>query len=80
MSRTVTVDLSEVFHLFKDMQVRLDSLNGRRIPGDVGGRERSAALAEISKELLFLGHLCDKARLASLDQYHSTRGYMPTSP
>ena len=73
---TVKVDLSTVLTLVGDMQRRMEKIDGRRVPGNITGRERSAALAEISKELLFLSHLCDKVRVATLDQYHATRGFV----
>lgn len=45
------------------------------------GRERTASLAEGTRQLLFLAHVCDKAKVAVMDQYHSSRGFpLPITP
>lgn len=39
-------------------------------------RDTSAAKARVAKELLYLAHLCDRARLQVMDEYQVTRGFV----
>lgn len=83
MARTETekqgstqLELDDVRDVLLHMVSRIQQLNGTAIPAEtIRGRDRSAALAPLHKELLFLAHLADKARVGINDEYHRTRGY-----
>lgn len=71
----IEIDLSVFRDLLDSIDDLSDKLDGQKIPSRLQGRERSAALAVVAKDLLFLSHLCDKARVAALDAYHASRGF-----
>lgn len=70
-----TVNLSAVHDLLGAALDRAIALDGREIPERMAGKSRSAELAEINKDLVFLSHLLDKARVLTLDAYQSVRGF-----
>jgi hypothetical protein len=76
-SRSTADNLSvnlDVVHDYLDHAVALNrALNGGGVGPEV--RDRSAALARINKELLYLAHLCDAARVAAMDEYQRLRGF-----
>lgn len=70
------IDLDDVRDVLLHVVGRVQQLNGTEIPDEnTRGRDRSAALAPLHKELLYLSHLCDKAKVAINDEYHRSRGY-----
>lgn len=74
------LDLDEVDRLLRIAREIAESLAGTEVPADHGVEPRElrrnrATLAELSRELLFLRHLCDKAGALVADQYHALRGY-----
>lgn len=76
------VELRGPQRLLTTCLTRMNELDGRRIPQGTG-REASAALADVTRELLFIAHLCDSARSAVLDEYHLSRGFtdhLPMTP
>lgn len=78
MSGDVRVDLGQVNAAIASAIQQVDVVDGRLVPGALKGRDRSAELGAISKDLLHLAHLCDKARVLVMDEYHRTRGFTAT--
>lgn len=70
-----SIDLTPVRDLLATAQEQLAEFDGREIPQAARGRDRGAEMAEITKSLLFMAHLLDKARLLVLDEYHVARGF-----
>lgn len=75
MSEFESLDLHDVRELLKSALAKVDDIDGRQLPDQARTRDRSAAIAAVAKELLFLAHCCDKARLLVMDEYQMTRGY-----
>ena len=73
-SAGATLDMTAVRELLTLASEGLAHLDGYRVPARQGGRSRTAELAVASKELLYLAHLLDKARVLVLDEYHVVRG------
>lgn len=71
----VELDLSECRDLLMAAVAELQRLHGTKVPAAARGRERGPTIADVQKGLLFLGHLCDKARISALDEYHTVRGH-----
>lgn len=69
-----TVNLGAASANLELLQRRLVDLDGTAIPPKASGRARSAELAELTKELLFLTHLCDRVKTAIMDEYYVSRG------
>lgn len=78
--RADRIDLTETRDMLMAALTKTQTLNGTKLPAAGRGRDRSAALGPIQKDLLFLAHLCDKARVLALDEYHFTRGYTDHLP
>ncbi len=57
-----------------------DQIDNTDVPDRGERKDRVAAQAEIQRLLLFLSHLCDKARIDTLDQYHAFRGFTDHLP
>jgi hypothetical protein len=76
------LDLNDVRDVLLQAVQRVQALNGKTIPSASQARDRSAALAPIHRELLFVAHLADKARVGIMDEYHHTRGFdgFPDAP
>ena len=51
----------------------LQYLHGRAIPTRVAGKSRAADAAELTRELLRVAHLLDKAKVYVMDQYWSVK-------
>lgn len=66
------VDLEDARDLLLAILTKVQALNGVTVPE---GRDRLQALAPIHRELLYLSHLAEKAKVAINDEYHRTRGY-----
>lgn len=75
MTPSDKLELDDVRDVLLHIVGRVQKLNGTAIPDSSRARDRSAALAPIHRELLFLAHLCDKARVGIYDEYHHTRGF-----
>lgn len=69
------VDLSDCRDLLMAALTEISNLHGKTVPPAARGRERGPTIAEVQKGLLFLGHLCDRARIEALDNYHTVRGH-----
>lgn len=68
------VDLAVATDLMNLLSARLRSAHGSTIPPREYGRARSAELAKLTKELLFISHLARKVEIAVMDEYYITRG------
>lgn len=68
------VDLRPALDSLQVLSRRLHQIDGREIPPKQMGRARSAELAELTKELLFLTHLCDRVKVQVMDEYYVARG------
>lgn len=68
------IDLSEVNDLLQVISERLPELDGKTLNPKITGRDRSAELAYLTKELLYLAHLCKKAETLVLDEYWVVKG------
>lgn len=53
---------------------RLQAIDGKDVP-EGPGRAVSAALADLAKELMYAAHLCARAEVEVLHEYHRIRGY-----
>lgn len=53
---------------------RMERLTGKRAADPGQGRISSSQNAVISKDLLFIAHLCRKAEMEVMDQYHAFKG------
>lgn len=51
----------------------LQYLHGRGIPTRTPGKSRAADAAELTRELLRVAHLLDKAKVSVMDQYWSVK-------
>ena len=69
-----SVDMTDAIEHLKEALTLAEEVAGIEVPRG-SGRDRSAAQAEITRKLLFMSHVCDRARIATLDEYHATRGY-----
>lgn len=68
------VDLSNARETLRQAIRRLDQLDGTKIPPRQTGRARTAELASLTKQLLFVGHLCRRAEVEILDEYYVAKG------
>lgn len=75
MTEFESVDLDEVRDLLKTALLKVEEIDRATLPDSARARDRSAAIAALCKELLFLAHVCDKARIHVLDEYQATRGF-----
>lgn len=73
-SSCAAVDLSEVAELLKTALDRIPRSDGRSVPAQLTGRDRSAELAGLTRDLLYLAHLCKKAETAAMDEYWVLKG------
>lgn len=69
------VDLRAAIATTRLLLARLERADGRQIPPRQAGRARSAELADLTKELLLLQHLANRAGVQVLDEYHVARGF-----
>lgn len=76
------VNLFEVRELLDAAIKRLDDLDGRQIPERAPKQDRTAVLAGVQKDSLYLAHLFDLMRVHTLSEYHRIRGgftdHLPT--
>lgn len=70
-----STNLTEVISLLEVALDRAEQVDGRDVPEAQHGKSRAQELSDIQKNLLNLAHLCDKARVLVLDQYHAVRGF-----
>ena len=54
---------------------QLDQIDGYTYPIRMPGKSRAAELANIAKNLLYLGHLLRRAETAVLDEYYVSKGF-----
>lgn len=70
------LNLDEVRRLLIGALEQVEVLNGTLLPNaSTGTRDRNRSIAGLSRDLLFLGHMLDKARVLTLDAYQSARGF-----
>ncbi len=79
---TLQVDLAETRRLLERVSQRLDELDRRHIPERGPRQDRTAALAAVQRDSLYLAHLLELARVNVLSEYHRIRGgftdHLPT--
>lgn len=68
------IEAKEALDLMSKASTRLEKLDGMIASDPKQGRDSSARNAVISKELLYIAHLCHKAETLVLDEYHSFKG------
>lgn len=68
------IDSREVVRILEEAADRIEAMDGVQDMDSDRGLD-SKQRAEISKELLFIAHLCRKAETLVLDQYHVFKGY-----
>ena len=71
------VDLGEVERLLERALCLVRELNGKPVspPEARTHRDLQRESAALSKDLLFLAHLCEKSRCRTNDWYQVTRGF-----
>ena len=67
-----TIDMRGIVYQLEDVIDLLEKVDGKNI-SDVDASTKIKAAAEISRELLFIEHLLDKARVDVMAQYHEMR-------
>ena len=67
-------DATQVSQLLQEAEDRMRDLAEDTVSVDRNARLNSSERAEITKELLFIAHLCRKAEIVVLDQYHAFKG------
>lgn len=70
-----SVDLTELEEVLSTIATHVAKIHGRRTPTSGERKEISAQKADITRELLFIAHLCDRARIATLDEYQTIKGF-----
>lgn len=68
------IDLTYARELLDDALEALTAIDGREVPDAAFGKQRGQEMADISKRLLALAHLCDRARVMVEGEYHTARG------
>lgn len=68
------IESATINELLREAGERLDDLATESLERDIDARLGSSEKAEITKELLFIAHLCDKARTSVLDEYYRFKG------
>lgn len=68
------IDCTEPIRLLERALDRMDKIDGMIASDPKQGRDASARNAVVSKELLYLAHMCRKAETLLLDQYHTFKG------
>ena len=71
---TFKIEASKALDVLELAIGRLEKLDGTIASDPSGGSKNSSYNARISKELLFIAHLCQKAAVAVMDEYHSFKG------
>jgi len=70
-----SVDLTIVRESMQAAWEQLEQIDGYAYPVRMPGKSRAAELANIAKNLLYLGHLLRRAETAVLDEYYISRGW-----
>jgi hypothetical protein len=63
------IEIRDALALLHEAKGVLVDLHGREIPRRQQGKSRAAEAAELTRELLRVGHLLDKAKVLIMDQY-----------
>jgi hypothetical protein len=71
---THRIDLTDAVVLADKAAARMERITGKKAIDHEQGRTASAENAIISKDLLFIAHLCRKAEVEVMDQYHAFKG------
>jgi hypothetical protein len=74
-----SVDLTTARESMQAAWEQLDHIDGHAYPMRMVGKSRSAELANIAKNLLYLGHLLRRAETAVLDEYYVSKGFDPAN-
>jgi hypothetical protein len=70
-----SVDLTTARESMRAAWEQLDQIDGYTYPVRMPGKSRAAELANIAKNLLYLGHLLRRAETAVLDEYYVSKGF-----
>lgn len=68
------IDLSNAVATADLAAGRMERITGKKAADPAQGRASSSENAVISKDLLFIAHLCRKAEIEVMDQYHAFKG------
>lgn len=74
------VNLTEVAEMLRIASERCAALDQTVLPSPQRHKDRVAALASVQRDSLYLAHLLDRARILTLDEYHSVRGFTDHLP
>jgi hypothetical protein len=74
-----SVDLTTVRESMQAAWEQLEQFDGYTYPVRMPGKSRAAELANIAKNLLYLGHLLRRAETAVLDEYYVSKGFDPAN-
>lgn len=66
------IDTRSIVDQLEDVIDMLEQMDGKDIT-DVDPSKKIKSAAEISRDLLYIDHLLDKARVAVMDVYHDNR-------
>lgn len=69
-SAPTKVDLDTARETLLELLSQVQRLNGKALPN---GRDRVAVQAPAQRELLYMAHLCDKAKVEIMETYHGLR-------
>jgi hypothetical protein len=70
-----SVDLTTARESMRAAWEQLEQIDGYAYPVRMPGKSRAAELANIAKNLLYLGHLLRRAETAVLDEYYVSKGF-----
>lgn len=74
------IETAEIHLLMHEASSVLSRLNGSEIPERQQGRSRAAEAADLTRELLRVQHLLDKAKVQVMDQYWLVKEPTATNP
>lgn len=75
MATGTMIDLHEVREELQLLTEKVNAMEDTKIPAKAPGRDRSAQLSEVTRNLLYLQHLCRRVENAVMDQYWLARGH-----
>lgn len=74
MTEQDTVDLDAVRQEVDLLLSKMQALEDATIPTRVRGKSRTQEIAEITRQMLYLQHLCRRVENAIMDEYWHVRG------
>lgn len=63
------IDTTEAMNSLKELLTILEKLDGEPIPAVEPGRSRAGAMASLTRELLRVDHLLNRAKVLVMDEY-----------